>query len=120
MVFYWLIDSSSSAFTPSADVEIFPREVKNIKHDRYFPPGLERSNPHENYPDTRQTQQVALVCGRLNSMICLYYQNSDNTIVDTGTTELGGRQEGQLPLLPFTKRGKGGGDEGGLLIKGKY
>jgi hypothetical protein len=43
---------------------------------RYFPQGRERSNPHENYPHTRETcwascharrlaQQVALVCGRL-------------------------------------------------------
>ena len=72
MVSHWLIDSSSSAHSSQ------PREVKNIKHDRYFPQGLERLNPHENYPYTRETccascharrlaQQVALVCGRLYS-----------------------------------------------------
>jgi hypothetical protein len=37
----------------SADVEIFSREVKNIKHDRYFHQDLERSNPHKHYPHTR-------------------------------------------------------------------
>jgi hypothetical protein len=81
MVSHWLIDSNSTALSSatSADVEnlrLFPREVKNIKHNKYFPQGLERSNPHENYPHTRETcwascharrlaQQVALVCGRL-------------------------------------------------------
>jgi hypothetical protein len=73
MVSHWLIDSSSSAHSSQ------PREVKNIKHDRYFPQGLERSNLHENYPHTRETcwaccharrlaQQVALVCGRLKAV----------------------------------------------------
>jgi hypothetical protein len=78
MVSHWLIDSSSSALSSQhpQTLRFFPREVKNIKHDRYFPQGLERSNPHENYPHTRETcsaschakrlaQQVALVCGRL-------------------------------------------------------
>ena len=36
-------------------LRLFPRKVKNIKHNRYFPQGLERSNPHENYPHTRET-----------------------------------------------------------------
>jgi hypothetical protein len=77
MVSHWLIDSSSSALSSQhpQTLRFFPREVKNINHDRYFPQGLERSNPHENYPHTRETccascharplaQQVFLVCGR--------------------------------------------------------
>ena len=57
MVCYWLIDSNSSALSSQhpQTLRIFPREAKNIKHDRYFPQGLERSNPHENYPHTRAT-----------------------------------------------------------------
>jgi hypothetical protein len=75
MVSHWLIHSSSSAlcWQHPQTLRFFPREVKNIKHDRYFPQGLERSNPHENYPHTRETcwltchalrlaQQVSLVC----------------------------------------------------------
>jgi hypothetical protein len=84
MVCHWLIDSNSSA--PSSQhpqtLRFFPREVKNIKHDRYFPQGLERSNPHVNYPHTRETcwascharrlaQKVALVCGELYRPISL-------------------------------------------------
>ena len=38
-----------------------PREVKNIKHDRYFPQGREVS------------QRVSLVCGRLNAFPTLSY-----------------------------------------------
>jgi hypothetical protein len=60
-------------------LRFFPREAKNIEHDRYFPQGLERLNPHENYPHTRATcsanrlarrlaQQVALVCGGLHEL----------------------------------------------------
>jgi hypothetical protein len=48
-----------------------------LRFFRHFPQGLERSNPHENYPHKRKTcwascharrlaQQVALVCGGLN------------------------------------------------------
>jgi hypothetical protein len=66
----------STKLTTSADVEIFPRELKNNKHYRYLPQGLERSIPHENNLHTRETcwaschtrrlaQQVALMCGRL-------------------------------------------------------
>jgi hypothetical protein len=57
MVSHWLINSNSSA--PSSQhpqkQRFFPRKAKNIKHDRYFPQGLERSNPHENSPHTRET-----------------------------------------------------------------
>ena len=58
MVSHWLIDSSSSALSsqhPQTFRFFFPRQVKNINHDRSFPQGLERSNPHENYPHTRET-----------------------------------------------------------------
>ena len=57
MVCHWLIDSNSSALSSQypQTLRFFPREVKNIKHDIYFPQGLERSNPHENYPHTRAT-----------------------------------------------------------------
>jgi hypothetical protein len=46
-----------------------------------------------------------------------------NNIPGTEATKLrklrdAGTGGGQLPLLPFTRRGKGG--KGGLLIKGKY
>jgi hypothetical protein len=66
MVCHWLIDSNSSAVSSQypQTLRFFPREAKNIKHDRYFPQGLERSNPHENYA-RRLAQQVALVCGGL-------------------------------------------------------
>jgi hypothetical protein len=87
MVCHWLIDSNNSALSSQhpQTLRFFPREVKNIKHDRYFPQGLERSNPHENYPHTRATcwanllarrlaQQVALVCGVLNEPVWLYLQ----------------------------------------------
>jgi hypothetical protein len=43
MVSHWLIDSSSSAPSSQQTSRFFPREVKNIKHDKYFPQGLERS-----------------------------------------------------------------------------
>jgi endogenous inhibitor of DNA gyrase (YacG/DUF329 family) len=89
MVSHWLIDSSSSALSSQHPhtLRFFPREVKNIKHDRYFPQGLERSNPHENYPHTRATcrasrharllaQQVSLVCGGLYIGITLVYTAS--------------------------------------------
>jgi hypothetical protein len=36
-------------------LRFFTRDVKNIKHHRHFPQGIERSNPHENYPHTRET-----------------------------------------------------------------
>jgi hypothetical protein len=78
MVSHWLIDSNSSALSSQhpQTLRLFPREAKNIKPDIYFPQGLERSNPHENYPHTSATcwanrlarrlaQQVALVCGGL-------------------------------------------------------
>jgi hypothetical protein len=81
MVCHWLIDSNSSALSLQhpQPLRFFPREAKNIKHDRYFPQGLERSYSHENYPHTRATcwasclarrlaQQVALVCGGLKAM----------------------------------------------------
>jgi hypothetical protein len=57
MVCHWLIDSNSSALSSQhpQTLRFFPREAKNIKHDRYFLQGLERSNPHENYPHTRAT-----------------------------------------------------------------
>ena len=58
MVCHWLIDSNSSALSPQypQTLRFFPREAtKNIKHDRYFPQGLERLNPHEKYPHTRAT-----------------------------------------------------------------
>jgi hypothetical protein len=65
MVSHWLIDSSSSALSSQhpqtllhrrlQTLRFVPREVKNIKHDKYFPQGLERSNPRENYPHTRET-----------------------------------------------------------------
>jgi hypothetical protein len=57
MVCHWLIDSNSSALSSQhpQTLRFFPREAKNIKHDRYFPQSLERSNPHENYPHTRAT-----------------------------------------------------------------
>jgi hypothetical protein len=47
MVCHWLIDSNSSALGSQhpQTLRFFPREVKNIKHDRYFPQGLEKSNP---------------------------------------------------------------------------
>jgi hypothetical protein len=41
------------------------------------------------------------------------YKSPPNVAL-SGTPELGG----QVPLLPFIKRGKGG--KGGLFIKGKY
>jgi hypothetical protein len=80
MVSHWLIDSNRSALSsqhPQTLKWFFPGEVRNIKQDRYFPQGLERSNPYENYPHTRETcwascharrlaQQISLVCGRLN------------------------------------------------------
>jgi hypothetical protein len=52
MVCHWLIDSNSSALSSQHPqmLRFFPRKAKNIKHDRYFPQGLERLNPHENYP----------------------------------------------------------------------
>jgi hypothetical protein len=62
MVSHSLIDSSSSAalrLTTSADAEIFSRELKNIKHDTYFPQGLEKSNPHENYLYPHVGEQLA-------------------------------------------------------------
>jgi hypothetical protein len=78
MVCHWQIDSNSSALSSQypQTLRCFPRKAKNIKHDRYFPQGLERSNPHENYPHTRATcwanrlarrlaRQVALLCGGL-------------------------------------------------------
>ena len=44
-------------------MRFFPHKVKNIKHDRYFPQGLESSNPHENYPHTRATlAELAAIC----------------------------------------------------------
>ena len=57
MVCHWLIDSNSSALSSQhpQTPRFFPSEAKNIKHDKYFPQGLERSNPHENYPHTRET-----------------------------------------------------------------
>jgi hypothetical protein len=57
MVSHWLIDSSSPALSSQhpETLRLFPGEVKNIKHDRYFPQGLERSNPHKNCPHTRET-----------------------------------------------------------------
>ena len=56
MVFHCLIHSSSSALSSQhpQTLRFFPREVKNIKHDRYFPQGLKRTNPHENYPHMRE------------------------------------------------------------------
>jgi hypothetical protein len=43
MVSHWLIGSNSSALSSQhpQTLRLFPREVKNIKHDRYFPEGLE-------------------------------------------------------------------------------
>jgi hypothetical protein len=86
MVCHWLIDSNSSALSSQhpQTLRFFPREAKNIKHDRYFPQGLERLNPHENYPHTRATcwanrlarrlaQQVALVCGGLKIVRYIIY-----------------------------------------------
>ena len=39
MVCHWLIDSNSTALSTQhpKTLRLFPREVKNIKHDRYFP-----------------------------------------------------------------------------------
>jgi hypothetical protein len=81
MVSHWLIYSTSSALSSKhpQTLRFFPHQVKNIKHDRYFPQGLERPNPHENYSHTRETcwaschatdarrlaQHVSLVCGGL-------------------------------------------------------
>jgi hypothetical protein len=38
MISYWLIDSSSSALSSQhpQTLRFFPREVKNIRHDRYI------------------------------------------------------------------------------------
>jgi hypothetical protein len=58
MVSHWLIDSSSSALSSQhpQTLRFFPREVKNIRHDRYFSQDLERSNPHrKNYLHMRET-----------------------------------------------------------------
>jgi hypothetical protein len=65
MVSHWPIDSSSSALSSQhpQTLRFFPREVKNIKHDRYFPQGLERSSCHAR----RLAKQVSLVCGRLKA-----------------------------------------------------
>jgi hypothetical protein len=51
------VDSNSSALSSQypQTLRFFPREAKNIKHDRYFPQCLERLNPHENYPHMRGT-----------------------------------------------------------------
>jgi serine/threonine-protein kinase RIO1 len=56
MVCHWLIDSNSTALSSQhpQTLRFFPREVKNINHDRYFPQGLERLNPDENYIRTRE------------------------------------------------------------------
>jgi hypothetical protein len=45
MVYHWLIDSNSSALSSQQSqhpqtLRFFPREAKNIKHDRYFPQAL--------------------------------------------------------------------------------
>ena len=39
MVCHWLIDLNSSALSSQypQTLRFFPREAKNIKHDRYFP-----------------------------------------------------------------------------------
>ena len=85
-----IVNSNSSALYARnihmQTLRCFPREVQNIKHDRYSPQGLERSNPRENYPHTRETwwascharrlaQHVSLACGKLkimfyNSLFC--------------------------------------------------
>jgi hypothetical protein len=69
MVCHWLINSNSSALAHNIRMQtlrFFPREAKNIKHDRYFPQGLERSNPHENYIRTRE-QLAELTASRENA-----------------------------------------------------
>jgi hypothetical protein len=68
---HWLINSSSSALSsqhPQTFI-FFPRVMKNIKHDRYcFPHGLERLNPHENYPRTRERRAGVIAAMRGGSL----------------------------------------------------
>jgi hypothetical protein len=52
---HWLFKQLSTKLATYADADIFSSRGENIKHDRYFPQGLERLNPHENYPHTRET-----------------------------------------------------------------
>ena len=76
MVSHWLIDSSSSALS-SQHPQTLRFFLARWKISNTIDIFLKRSNPHENYPHTRETcwascharrlaQQVALVCGRLN------------------------------------------------------
>jgi hypothetical protein len=66
---HWLVNSKqlSTKLATSADVEIFPCEVKNIKHDTYCPEGLEKLNLHKKYQHTRELATISLMCGRLMS-----------------------------------------------------
>ena len=56
-------DSAISSQYPHT-LRFFPREVKNIKNDRCFPQGLERSNPHENYPHMHESYIAELIASR--------------------------------------------------------
>jgi hypothetical protein len=71
MVSHSLIDLSSSALNSEhpQTLRFFSREVKNIKHDTYFPQGLERSNPHENYSHTRETCRASCHARRLAQQV---------------------------------------------------
>ena len=85
MVCHWLIDSNSSALSSQhpQTLRFFPREVKNIKHDRYFPQGSERSNPHENFdPHTRETCWASF---HARWMVCvLFHCWIENNVHDCG------------------------------------
>jgi hypothetical protein len=78
---HWLIDSNSSALSSQhpQTLRFFPRVAKNIKHDRYFPQGLERSNPHENYPHTRATCKFLSCAAGLNLVVLSLLE--DNSIL---------------------------------------